>query len=145
MGGIVTGRRQNPIALWTKAVDSAETISGGSPKMDDEVVIGSGGSGRAILRHAVLRVLVSLARIEGEVALDVEAPITQRTVLDALEAHYLMLRGTTREQATKRRRPFIRCFACGRDLSDESLDAPLPDPVVSCAEPHLVIGAIAAG
>jgi hypothetical protein len=89
--------------------------------------------------------LKSLARIEGEVDLDVAAPVTQRAVLDALEASYPALLGTIRDHVTKKRRPFVRFFACQEDLSHEPLDAPLPDAVVSGAEPYLVIGAVAGG
>ena len=86
-----------------------------------------------------------LAQVAGEVKLRVEGPATQRSVLDALEARYPMLRGTIRDHSTKRRRPFLRFFACEQDLSDEPLDAPLPDSVASGAEPYLVVGAIAGG
>ena len=86
-----------------------------------------------------------LARIHGEVELDLAGPATQRAVLDALEARYPMLRGTTRDHLTKKRRAFVRFFACGRDLSDEPPDAPLPDEVASGREPYLVVGAIAGG
>jgi hypothetical protein len=89
--------------------------------------------------------LRTLAQVEGEVQLDVEGPVTQRSVLDALEARYPMLRGTIRDQVTKQRRPFIRFFACQQDLSHESPDASLPDAIASGAEPFLVIGAIAGG
>ena len=85
------------------------------------------------------------ARIDGEVVLDLEDTATQRAVLDALEARHPMLRGTTRDPVTKKRRAFVRFFACGRDLSDESPDAPLPDAVATGAEPYLVVGAIAGG
>ena len=85
------------------------------------------------------------ARIDGEVVLELEGTATQRAVLDALEARFPALRGTTRDHVTKKRRPFVRFFACGKDLSDESPDAPLPDAVVSGAEPYLVVGAIAGG
>jgi len=81
----------------------------------------------------------------GEVRLTVEAPITQRSVLDALEEIYPVLRGTIRDQATKKRRPFVRFFACQRDLSHEAPDAPLPDAVASGEQPLLVVGAIAGG
>jgi hypothetical protein len=77
--------------------------------------------------------------------LSVEAPVTQRAVLDALEARYPMLRGTIRDHGTHQRRAFLRFFACEQDLSHESPDAPLPDPVATGAEPFLVIGAIAGG
>ena len=86
-----------------------------------------------------------LARIDGEVQLDVEGQVTQRSVLDALEARYPMLRGTIRDHVTQRRRPFVRFFACERDLSHESLDAPLPDAVGAGVEPFLIVGAMAGG
>ena len=89
--------------------------------------------------------LRTLAKVQGEVTLDVSGPVTQRSVLDALEAQYPMLRGTIRDHVTCLRRPFIRFFACEQDLSNESPDAPLPAAVVSGAEPLLVIGAIAGG
>jgi len=86
-----------------------------------------------------------LAQVGGEVQLDVEGPITQRSVLDALEACYPMLRGTIRDGVTRQRRPFIRFFAGGEDLSHESPDAPLPEAVASGAERLTVVGAIAGG
>lgn len=86
-----------------------------------------------------------LARIEGEVVLAVEGPVTQRTVLDALEAAYPMLRGTTRDQTTLERRAFLRFYACRRDLTFEPPDAPLPEAVARGDEPYLVVGAIAGG
>ncbi len=86
-----------------------------------------------------------LARVEGEVTLDVPAPVTIRTVLDALEARYPMLAGTVRDHDTQRRRPFLRFFACEEDISLESPDTPLPDPIVQGREPLLIIGAIAGG
>jgi sulfur-carrier protein len=89
--------------------------------------------------------LRKLARVEREVELDVPGPVTQRAVLDALEARYPMLRGTIRDQVTQRRRAFVRFFACEEDLSNESLDAPLPEKVATGAEPFLVIGAMAGG
>jgi len=89
--------------------------------------------------------LRTLARVGGEVKLDVEGPVTQRAVLDALEARYPMLRGTIRDHVTQQRRPFVRFFACERDLSHELPDAPLPDAVASGAEPFYVVGAIAGG
>jgi sulfur-carrier protein len=87
----------------------------------------------------------TLARVDGEVQLDVEGLVTQRTVLDALEARYPMLRGTLRDHVTQRRRAFVRFFACAQDLSHESPDAPLPDAVATGAEPLLVVGAMAGG
>ncbi len=89
--------------------------------------------------------LRTLARVGGEVKLDIEGQATQRSVLDALEACYPMLRGTIRDQVTQQRRPFLRFFACEEDLSHELPDAPLPDAVASGAEPLLIIGAIAGG
>ena len=86
-----------------------------------------------------------LARVSGEVELDVEGQVTQRSVLDALEARYPMLRGTIRDQVTQQRRPFVRFFACEEDLSHELPDAPLPDAVATGAEPFLVMGAMAGG
>jgi hypothetical protein len=79
------------------------------------------------------------------VALDVEGPVTQRSILDALEARYPMLRGTIRDHVTQERRPFLRFFACKEDLSHDSSDMPLPDEVVSGVEPFIVLGAIAGG
>jgi sulfur-carrier protein len=89
--------------------------------------------------------LRTLAKIEGEVALHVTGAATQRSILDALEARYPMLRGTIRDQATQRRRPMIRFFAGQQDLSNASPDAPLPDVVAAGTEPFFVIGAIAGG
>lgn len=89
--------------------------------------------------------LRTLAKISGEVQLEVEGWATQRSVLDALEAQYPMLCGTIRDHVTQQRRPFLRFFACEEDLSHESPDAPLPDAVVSGAEPFLIVAAIAGG
>ncbi len=89
--------------------------------------------------------LRTLARIDGEVQLEVEGQVTQRSVLDALEQRYPMLKGTIRDHVTGKRRSFLRFFACQEDLSHELPDAPLPDAVVSGAEPFLVVGAIAGG
>jgi len=89
--------------------------------------------------------LRTLARIKGEVQLEVAGQATQRGVLDALEARYPMLGGTLRDHVTGERRPFVRFFACEEDLSHESPDAPLPDAVASGIEPFLVVGAIAGG
>jgi len=87
-----------------------------------------------------------LAQLDrGEVELDVQGPITQRSILDALEARYPMLQGTIRDHVTQQRRAFVRFFACAQDLSLESPDAPVPDAVASGAEPFLVVGAIAGG
>ncbi len=89
--------------------------------------------------------LRTLARVNGEVTLEVTGPVTQRAVLDALEARCPMLRGTIRDHVTKQRRPFIRFFACEQDLSHESADTPLPDAVVTGSEPFLIVGAMAGG
>jgi hypothetical protein len=89
--------------------------------------------------------LRTLARVQDEVTLDVPGPITRGSVLDALESRYPMLRGTIRDHDTAQRRPFVRFFACARDLTHERPDAPLPDAVTSGAEPFLVVGAIAGG
>jgi molybdopterin synthase sulfur carrier subunit len=89
--------------------------------------------------------LRTLARVKGEVALDVPGRVTRASVLDALEARYPMLRGTIRDHVTEHRRPFLRFFACEQDVTHEPPDAPLPDAVASGAEPFLVIGAIAGG
>jgi len=89
--------------------------------------------------------LRALARVDGEVKLDVEGQATQRSVLDALEARYPMLCGTIRDQVSQQRRPFVRFFACELDLSHELPDAPLPDAVATGAEPFFIIGAIAGG
>lgn len=89
--------------------------------------------------------LRNLARIADEVQLDLTGPVTQSSVLDALEARYPVLRGTIRDHDTTQRRPFIRFFACERDLSHQPPDTPLPEAVASGAEPLLVIGAIAGG
>ena len=86
-----------------------------------------------------------LAKISGEVELEVVGPVTQRSVLDALEASYPMLRGTIRDHVTHKRRPYVRFFACEEDLSHELPDAPLPDAVATGAEPFLVVGAMAGG
>jgi sulfur-carrier protein len=89
--------------------------------------------------------LRTLARVDGEVALHVEGQVTQRSVLDALEVRYPVLRGTIRDQVTHRRRAFVRFFACEEDLSHELPDAPLPDAVATGAEPFLIVGALAGG
>ena len=89
--------------------------------------------------------LRTLARVDAEVALEVDGQATQRSVLDALEARYPMLRGTIRDQVTHRRRPLVRFFACEEDLSHEPPDAPLPDAVATGAEPFLIVGAMAGG
>jgi sulfur-carrier protein len=86
-----------------------------------------------------------LARLTGEVELQLDGPVTQRAIIDALEARYPMLRGAIRDHVTQQRRPFVRFFACEEDLSHESPDAPLPDAVTKGAEPFMIIGAMAGG
>jgi hypothetical protein len=89
--------------------------------------------------------LRKLAQVDGEVNLDVQGQVTQRSILDALEARYPMLSGTIRDHATQQRRAFVRCVACGQDRSHEPPDAPLPDSVAAGAEPFRIVGAIAGG
>jgi hypothetical protein len=89
--------------------------------------------------------LRTLASVDGEVDLEVKTPVSQRSVLDALEVKYPMLRGTIRDHATQVRRPMVRFFACGEDLSHESPDTRLPDAIANGSEPFLIIGAIAGG
>ena len=89
--------------------------------------------------------LRTLARVNGELQLDVQGQVTVRSVLDALEAAYPMLRGTIRDHVTHKRRPFIRFFACEQDLSHDSPDTPLPEPVATGKEPLLIVGAMAGG
>jgi molybdopterin synthase sulfur carrier subunit len=98
-----------------------------------------------VIRVVLPAHLKNLARVGSEVQLDVAEPITQRGVLDALEARYPMLRGTIRDQRTGRRRPFIRFYACEEDLSNEEPDSPLPEEVAAGKEPFLVVGAMAGG
>ena len=98
-----------------------------------------------MVRVALPAHLRTLGRVDGEVSLVLEGAVTQRSVIDALEASYPMLRGTIRDQATQRRRAFVRFFACEQDLSHEPLDAPLPAPVATGAEPLLIVGAMAGG
>jgi molybdopterin synthase sulfur carrier subunit len=96
--------------------------------------------------HVILPAhLRTLAKIPGDVKIDVQGPITQRSIIDALEAAYPPLCGTIRDHVTQQRRPFVRFFACQEDLSHESPDAPLPEAVASGAEPFLIVGAIAGG
>lgn len=89
--------------------------------------------------------LRALARVQGEVVLSVTGPVTQRAVLDALEARHLVIRGCIRDRVTGRRRAFIRFYACAEDLSHAAPDDPLPEPVVAGTEPYLVVGAMAGG
>ena len=96
---------------------------------------------RVVLPHH----LRNLAQVGAEVEVEVTGDVTQRSVIDAIEARWPMLRGTIRDHVTKQRRPFLRFFACEEDLSHEPLDAPLPDDVVRGREPYLVVGAIAGG
>jgi molybdopterin synthase sulfur carrier subunit len=98
-----------------------------------------------VIRVILPQHLRTLAHVGNEVTIEVAGPATLRSVLDALEAHYPMLRGTIRDHVTQQRRPFLRFFACEEDLSHEPPDAPLPDAVASGKEPLLIIGAIAGG
>jgi len=98
-----------------------------------------------MIRVVLPQHLRTLARVDGEVQLEVQGVVTQRSILDALEASYPMLRGTIRDHVTQRRRPFVRFFACEQDLSHEPPDTPLPDAVTTGTEPFLVVGAIAGG
>jgi molybdopterin synthase sulfur carrier subunit len=98
-----------------------------------------------MIRVALPPHLRTLARVGAEVALDVDGPITQRAVLDALEARYPVLQGTIRDHVTRQRRPFLRFFACEQDLSHDLPDLPLPEPVATGEEPLIVMGAIAGG
>ena len=98
-----------------------------------------------MIRVALPFHLRTLARVNAEVELPIEGPVTQRSILDALEAKYPMLRGTIREHGTLKRRPLVRFFACGEDISHESPDAPLPDAIVKGDEPFFIMGAIAGG
>jgi molybdopterin synthase sulfur carrier subunit len=98
-----------------------------------------------MIRVVLPQHLRTLASVDREIQLDVKAPITQRSVLDALENKYPMLCGTIRDQTTKQRRALVRFFACQEDLSHESLDAPLPEKVAKGEEPYIILGAIAGG
>lgn len=98
-----------------------------------------------MIRVVLPQHLRTLARVDGEVLLDVAAPVTQRSVLDALESRYPMLRGTIRDHLTQKRRPFVRFFACEQDLSHDAPDAPLPQSVADGTEPYLIVGAMAGG
>jgi len=98
-----------------------------------------------MIRVVLPQHLRTLARVDGEVQLQVDGPVTQRSVLDAIEARYPVLRGTIRDHVTQQRRPFLRFFACEQDLSHELPDTPLPDTVAMGTEPFLIVGAIAGG
>jgi hypothetical protein len=98
-----------------------------------------------MIRIVIPQHLRTLAHVGSEVTLDIEGPVTTCSILDALEEHYPMLRGTIRDHVTQVRRPFLRFFACEMDLSHESPDAPLPEPVARGQEPFLIIAAIAGG
>jgi sulfur-carrier protein len=98
-----------------------------------------------VIRVVLPAPLRTLARVDGEVRVEVPGPATQRAVLDALEALHPTLRGTIRDHATQERRAFVRFFACGKDLSHEAADAPLPDAVAAGTEPFVVLGALAGG
>ena len=99
----------------------------------------------AAIRVSLPTHLKTLSHVDGEIVVEVNGAVTQRSVIDAVEAIYPMLCGTIRDHVTKKRRPFIRFYACGEDLSNEPLDAPLPEAVVNGAEPYLVVGAMAGG
>jgi hypothetical protein len=98
-----------------------------------------------MIRVVLPQHLRTLAKVDGEVRLEVPAPATQRSVLDALEARFPVLRGTIRDHATQGRRAFVRFYACKEDLSNQPLDAPLPAPVAAGAEPFIVLGALSGG
>lgn len=98
-----------------------------------------------MIRVALPQHLRTLAHVGAELTIEIEGTVTQRSVLDAIEASYPMLRGTIRDHVTQQRRPFLRFFACEEDLSQESPDAPLPESVATGKEPFLIIGAIAGG
>jgi hypothetical protein len=98
-----------------------------------------------VIRVVLPQHLRTLARVDGEVSLDVQEPLTQRTVLDALEARYPVLRGTIRDHGTTKRRDFIRFFACGQDITLDPVDDPLPEGIASGAEPFRVVAAMAGG
>ena len=99
----------------------------------------------AAIRVSLPTHLKTLSHVDGEIVVEVDGAVTQRTVIDAVESKYPMLCGTIRDHVTKKRRPFIRFYACEEDLSNEDLDAPLPEAVVSGRETYLVIGAMAGG
>src|ERR671911_615056 len=98
-----------------------------------------------MIRVVLPQHLRTLARVDHEVMLDIHGEVTQRSVLDAIEARYPMLRGTIRDHGTDKRRPFLRFFACEEDLSHDPPDTPLPEPVARGAEPFLIVGAMAGG
>ena len=98
-----------------------------------------------MIRVVLPQHLKTLARVDGEVTLAVDGPVTQRSILDALETRYPMLRGTVRDHATQRRRPLVRFFACEEDVTHDSPDEPLPPAIATGAQPFLIIGAIAGG
>ena len=98
-----------------------------------------------MIRVVLPQHLQTLAQVGGNLAVAIEGQATQRSILNAIETSYPMLRGTLRDQLTQQRRPFVRFFACGRDLSNEPPDAPLPDAIATGAEPFLIVGAIAGG
>jgi hypothetical protein len=98
-----------------------------------------------MIRVVLPQHLRTLARVDGEVALDVSGEVTQRSILNALEERYPMLRGTVRDHSTQRRRPLVRFFACERDVTHDEPDVPLPGAIASGAEPFFIVGAIAGG
>lgn len=113
--------------------------------MERRTELGNRNMATKMIRVVLPFHLRNLARVDGEVALEVAAPLTIRTVLDALENKFPVLQGTIRDHGTLKRRPFIRYFACKEDLSLEPPDTSLPDEVVSGAEPFLIVGAMAGG
>ena len=98
-----------------------------------------------MIRVVLPQHLRTLAGVDGEIALAVDGPVTQRSILDALEARYPMLRGTVRDHLTQKRRPLVRFFACAEDVTHEPPDTPLPDAIAAGTEPFMIVGAIAGG
>jgi len=140
-------RRPTVIA---RCVGAADVVASLRFAREKDMVVAVRGGGHSVAGSTMIRIIFpfhlrNLAHVGSEVTLEVEAPITQRSVLDALEARYPMLRRAIRDHDTQQRRPFLRFFACEEDLSHESPDSPLPDAVASGKEPLIVIGAIAGG
>ena len=127
----------------TGPVTQRSVLDADRPGPADRAVGGSPGA--AVIRVVLPPHLRSLARVTGEVRVEVDGPVTQRLLLDAVEERYPMLRGTMRDRNTGQRRALVRFFACEEDLSNESPDAPLPEQVTAGAEPFLVVGAMAGG
>lgn len=127
---------------WRRAGVARSESDGRSARF---CAVNEGGDVCFMVRVTIPTHLKTLARVDGEIVLNVDGVVSQRTVLDALEARYPMLCGTIRDHVTKKRRAFIRFYACEEDLSNEDMDAPLPDAVASGKELFLVIGAMAGG